>query len=360
MANLYGVLMAGGTGTRFWPRSRKASPKQVLNIVQERTMIQATVDRLEGLVDANRLLIVTNAQQKVLINEQLPELADENFVLEPFGRNTAPCIGLAAAHIAAHDPDGVMVVLPADHLITDVKTFQSALQTAADHAVEHDGLVTLGIMPYEPATGYGYIQSGDQVAENNGHAVYRVQSFAEKPNLETAKRFLESGGFFWNSGMFIWKASTILKEISQQLPDIYEPLQEVQACIGQDNYQAKLEEMYQQIRGISIDFGVMQEASNVFVIPTEMGWNDVGSWATVYDISEKDEQGVASETKNLINVDSKNCYAYSPDKAVALVGVEDLMVVDTGDAILICKRDAAQSVKDVVESLKKNGQDHYL
>ncbi len=358
--NVYAVLMAGGVGTRFWPRSRSRTPKQVLNIVGEKTMIQATVERVNGLVDASNIMVVTNADQKDLIHQQIPSLQDNNFILEPVGRNTAPCIGLAAIHIVHQDPSGVMVVLPADHLVTNVEEFRTVVQKGARFVFENDGLLTLGIEPHYPATGYGYIQRGEPVQELNGHTVYAVKTFAEKPNYETAVRFIESGDFYWNSGMFIWKAATILKEIEEKLPEIYEGLMEIRAAIGTPQYEQTVNDVYERIRGISIDYGVMQSAENVYVIPTDMGWNDVGSWQTVYEISPKDKNENARVSRELIAIDSRGSYVYAPEKLVALVGVNDLVVVDTGDALLICHRDRAQEVRDVVEELKKRGLDEYL
>ena len=323
-------------------------------------MIQATYDRLDGIVDTGNVKVVTNEDQAGLIREQLPTLENDNLYIEPFGKNTAPCIGLAAIHVAAQDPDGVMVVLPADHVITKVNEFQAAIRLAVEFVEKNDGLVTLGITPNEPATGYGYVQSGTEVYKKNANAVHEVKTFAEKPNLETAKRFLESGDFFWNSGMFIWKASTILKELSDKLPDVYGPLMEINGAINTAKYQKTLVDMYQRFPNISVDFGVMQEAEQVFVIPVDMGWNDVGSWETVYEISPKDKDLNTGSFQELINVDSRACYVYSPDKVVALVDVEDLIVVDAGNALLICKRSAAQDVKTAVEMLKKKGLDNCL
>ena len=357
---IYAVLMAGGIGTRFWPRSRSRNPKQVLNIIDSDTMIQATYKRLHGLVDQHAIYIVTHQSQKELIHQQLPELDEQNFLLEPVGRNTAPCIGLAAIHIQQQDPDAVMVVLPADHMVAEVESFQAVIKVAAHFAYENDGLITLGIEPTEPATGYGYIQRGERVGELDGHTIYRVKTFAEKPNYETAVRFLESGDFYWNSGMFIWRAQTILGEIAEKLPEIYEGLMEIQQAIGSPHYMQKLEEVYRRIRGISIDYGVMQTAENVYVIPSQMGWNDVGSWETVYEISPKDARKNVPQCKKLIAVDSTRNYVYSPNKLVALVGVENLIVVDTGDALLVCKKSRSQDVREVVEELKKNGLEEYL
>ncbi len=352
--------MAGGVGTRFWPRSRAKNPKQVLNIIDHETMIQATYKRLEGLVDPANIFVVTNIDQKEIIHNQLPQLRDGNFVLEPFGRNTAPCIGLAAMLIRQIDADGMMLVLPADHLIVNVEEFQHVLQHALRFAAESGGLVTLGITPTNPASGYGYIQRGENVREYDGHGVYRVKTFAEKPNRETAIRFLESGGFYWNSGMFIWKASAILKEIEEKLPELSEGLSEIKRHLGKSDYYSVVEDVYRRIRGISIDYGVMQTAQNVYVIPTDMGWNDVGSWEVVWEIAPKDKSKNAGEYKEIVEVDSGENYVFVPERLVALVGVRNLVVVETKDALLICKKNRSQDVKEVVEQLKKSGMDEFI
>ncbi len=357
---VFAVLMAGGVGTRFWPRSRAKNPKQVLNIIDHETMIQATYKRLEGLIDPSRIFVVTNIDQKELIKAQLPELTEDNFITEPVGRNTAPCIGLAATMIQQIEADSVMVVLPADHLITEAAEFRRLIQNAVEYVSQSEGLVTLGINPSYAATGYGYIQRGAQVKAFDHHAIYKVKTFAEKPNRETANRFLESGDFYWNSGMFIWKASTILKEIEDKLPELSEGLAELRSHIGKDDFQAVLEDVYRRIRGISIDYGVMQTAENVHVIPADMGWNDVGSWEVVYDIAEKDKSKNAGEYKEIFQVDSGENYIYAPEKLVALVGIRNLVVVETGDALLVCKKSRSQDVKDIVEQLKKSGWDEYI
>ncbi|RMG66525.1 MAG: mannose-1-phosphate guanylyltransferase [Calditrichaeota bacterium] len=358
--NVYAVLMAGGVGTRFWPRSRSRRPKQVLNILGRETMIQATYARIQGLVDPENVLVVTNREQLDVLRAQLPALPESAYLAEPIGRNTAPCIGLAAIHVLARDPEGIMLVLPADHLISDVAEFHHVMRIATRFVSEHDGLLTLGIEPSEPATGYGYIQRGEAVASLNGHTVYRVKTFAEKPNYETACRFLESGDFYWNSGMFIWKARTILKEIQEKLPEIYHGLEKVRNALGTSAYASAVEDMYRRIRGISIDFGVMQTAREVYVIPTNMGWSDVGSWDAVYEISPKDKQKIAGEFRDIVTVNGSESYIYAPGKVVALVGARNLIVVDTEDALLICKRNAAQDVKEAVEKLKKKGLDDVL
>ena len=358
--NVYGVLMAGGVGTRFWPRSRRKSPKQVLKITGSDTMIQATQKRLKGLVEDKNIYIVTNHEQYGIIHNQLPQLDKSNFLLEPFGRNTAPCIGLAAIHIIAKDPNGVMLVLPADHLIADVKSFQQLSKIAIKFVSENEGLITLGIKPTFPSTAYGYVQRGKEATQLSGHDIYKVRTFAEKPNYQTADRFLKSGDFYWNSGMFIWKASTILNEISDNLPEIYEGLLQVKECLNSPSYPKKVEEIYKSFRNISIDYGVMQSSEQVYVIPADFGWNDMGSWEIVYDIAAKDKKKIAGEFDELINIDSSECYISAPEKAVAIVGVKNILVVDTGDALLICKKSHSQNVKEVVEQLKKRGLNELL
>lgn len=358
--NIYAVLMAGGVGTRFWPRSRAKNPKQVLNIVDHHTMIQSTYKRLKGIVGSSNVVVVTNQAQKKIIRKQIRSLKDENFIIEPFGRNTAPCIGLAAIRILQETSDSLMVVLPADHLISDVKEFRTVLHNAADFAQEKGGIITLGIEPTYPATGYGYIQKGKQVKDFTNSAIFKVKTFAEKPNPETAERFLNSGDFYWNSGIFIWKASTILNEIGDKLPELYEGLMEIKKRIGKSDYRKTVENVYRRIRGISIDYGVMQTAAEVYLIPTNMGWNDVGSWEVVHQISQKDKEDNAGEFKHFFQIDSKGNYIYAPKKLVALVGIEDLVLVETRDAILISKKSRSEEIKEIVEQLKKNGRDEYL
>ncbi len=357
---LYAVLMAGGVGTRFWPRSRTKNPKQVLNIFDHETMIQKTYNRIYGVVDPSQIRIVTNSDQKEIIQAQLPQLKEENFIIEPFGRNTAPCIGLAAIQIQQEDTDAVMIVLPADHLVTNVEEFQQVIRHASNFANDSGGLITLGIHPDYAATGYGYIQRGEKVANLENYSIFKVKTFAEKPNHETAVRFLDSGDFYWNSGIFVWKASTILKEIEDKLPELYEGLLEIKKYLGTVKYSQIVEKVYRQIRGISIDYGVMQLANNVYVIPTDMGWNDMGSWEVVYDISPKDKFKNAGVFKEIVQIDSGENYIFSPGKLVALVGIKNLVIVDTGDAILISKKTRSQEVKDIVEQLKKSGMDEYL
>jgi mannose-1-phosphate guanylyltransferase len=362
MANVFAVIMAGGVGTRFWPRSREKSPKQLLEIVGKGTMIQNTVARLDPLVGPRRTFVVTNRVQKSLVQKQLPLVPEENIIDEPIGRNTAPCIGLAALHVRRLAPQAVMVVLPADHVIAKVEEFHRVLKLAVEAAVESGSLLTIGIQPTHPETGYGYIQmltDEDPANPYFARGVRRVKTFAEKPNLQTAERCLSSGDFLWNSGMFIWRADAILREIEKCLPDLHSELLKIDAAVGTPQYHATVDLVYGLIRGISVDYGVMEKAQDVYVIPADLGWNDLGSWDEVARLSGKDGAG-NSITGSVIQREMKNCYVYSPDKVVGVIGVEDLIIVNTDDALLICRKDRSQDVKEIADFLKRKQMNEYL
>jgi mannose-1-phosphate guanylyltransferase len=362
MPRVCAVIMAGGVGTRFWPRSREKSPKQFLEIIGKGTMIQNTVSRLEEFVDIQDTFVVTNRVQKALVAKQLPSLPDQNVIVEPVGRNTAPCIGLAALHVRAIDPDAIMVVLPADHIIQDAREFQRILGVAVETANESSALITIGIRPTHPETGYGYIQMYNEVGDHNPYfsrGVLKVKTFAEKPNLQTAERFLASGDFLWNSGMFVWRVDAILGQIQKCLPDLYTELQKIEPVVGTAQYQTTVEKVYGIIRGISIDYGVMEKADAVYVIPGEFGWNDIGSWSEVHRASGKDERG-NSITGMVIQRDTTNSLIYSPDKLVATIGVDDLVIINTEDALLVCKRGRSQDVKEIADYLRRKQMNEFL
>jgi mannose-1-phosphate guanylyltransferase len=362
MPKVCAVIMAGGVGTRFWPRSREKSPKQFLEIVGKGTMIQNTVSRLEQFVDIHDTFVVTNRVQKALVIKQLPALPEQNIIVEPVGRNTAPCIGLAALHVRAIDPDAVMVVLPADHIIQDAREFQRVLNVAVETANESSSLITIGIKSTHPETGYGYIQMFNEVGDHNPYfsrGVLKVKTFAEKPNLQTAERFLASGDFLWNSGMFVWRVDAILEQIQRCLPDLYTELQKVEPVVGTGQYQSTVEKVYGIIRGISIDYGVMEKADAVYVIPGEFGWNDIGSWSEVHRASGKDERG-NSITGKVIQKDTTNCLIYSPDKLVATIGVDDLIIINTEDALLVCRKGRSQDVKEISDYLRRKQMNEFL
>jgi mannose-1-phosphate guanylyltransferase len=349
---MHAVIMAGGRGARFWPRSRERSPKHLLDIISDKTIVRETVDRIRPMIDPEQILIVTGQGHAQELMRQLPDIPHENIIIEPVGRNTAPCIGLAALHIKKKAAEAVMVVLPSDHLITDENRFRKVLEAAATAALRGNDLVTVGIRPTGPETGYGYIEQGNRLTVIDGETVYGVRSVREKPDLVQAQAMLARGGFCWNSGMFIWKVSTILDAIRQCLPDLYDGLLQIEAALGTAREAAAVAQVYQQLRPVSIDYGVMEKASNMLVIPGDFGWSDVGSWDALWQVSPRDERENALRGQ-AIAVDSHHCLVHSPDKLVALVGVQDLIVVETADALLICKRGASQDVREVVERLER-------
>ena len=355
MPNVFAVIMAGGVGSRFWPRSREKSPKQLLEIVSKGTMIQNTVKRIESVIDPKHTIIVTNKLQKAAIVKQLPHIAAENIIVEPLGRNTAPAIGLAAAFIRRTDPEAVMVVLPADHIMQDEAEFHRVLNLAIWVAYESKRLITIGIHPTRPETGYGYIQVIDDEDRSNPYferGVFRVKTFAEKPNLETAKQFLESGDFLWNSGMFIWRVDAIMREIEHLLPEMAQEMKKVEDALDSDKYDHVLETAYRTIRAISIDYGVMEKAHDVLVLRGNFGWSDVGSWDEVYRITGKDEHGNSVTGKTFLQ-GTKNTLIHAGDKFVATIGVEGLVIIATDDAVLVCKQGESQDVKEVVDYLRR-------
>jgi mannose-1-phosphate guanylyltransferase len=362
MSNVYAVIMAGGVGSRFWPKSRERSPKQFLEITGSGTMIQNTLARIQGVIPAANTFVVTNKLQEELTHKQLPSLPRENILIEPIGRNTAPCIGLAATLIHQIDPKGIMVVLPADHVIGDVREFLRVLDVALRVAEESGALITIGIKPSRPETGYGYIQYEDESQPNNpykGDGVLRVRTFAEKPNLETAERFLESGDFLWNSGMFVWKAQSILKEIEVHLPDLHAQLKTLTQKPGTNEFRSALEQAYGLIRSISVDYGVMEKAGNVFVAKGDFGWSDVGSWDEVVRLASADNEG--NTTKGAVIVrDATRNYVDAGGKTVAIVGVDDLIVVSTDDALLVCKKGRSQDVKEIVDYMRRKQMNDQL
>ncbi len=346
---IFAIIMAGGVGSRFWPRSREKTPKQLLGIFGDDTMIQATVRRINKLVALDDIYIITNELQKEEMQKQLPGVDPQHILTEPFGRNTAACIGLASLYIKQKSDEAVTMVLPADHLIHDEDAFIENLKEAADFACEKKALVTIGISPTRPETGYGYIQVKQQ--QQLGGNIYPVNSFAEKPNYATAVRFLESGEFYWNSGMFIWQADAILEEIQTYMPELYFGLEKINNAIGTDNCAQTIYDVYVNLKSISIDYGIMEKSKRVYLIKSSFRWSDVGSWEEVFLLSEKDADGntFVGDVYSDLSMDT---YIYSPDKFTAAIGVENLIVINTPDALLICRRDQAQKVKQVVDSLK--------
>jgi mannose-1-phosphate guanylyltransferase len=353
---LFAVIMAGGVGSRFWPRSKEKSPKQLLRIFGENTMIQDTVNRLKGLVDDENIYIITNKIQKPEISAQLSHIPGENIIEEPFGRNTAACIGLASIIIQKKNKDAVTLILPADHIIKDKEIFHKTLRNAAEFANESKGLVTIGVPPSRPETGYGYIQIDEKSVHHN---IFKVLTFAEKPNYATAVRFIESGDFMWNSGMFIWRTDVILNEIKNYLPDLYEGIETIEKDLGNPDFEKTLFNVYGILRSISIDYGIMEKSKQVYLIKGEFSWSDVGSWEEVYQLTEKNAEGNAMKG-NIYADRTIDSYIYSPDKFTAVIGVENLIVINTEDALLVCRRDHCQDVKKIVDHLKINKMIEHL
>ncbi len=351
------LIMAGGRGERFWPKSRKTMPKQFLSLTDDgKTMIQLTVERISSLVDMEDIFISTNKDYKKLVLEQLPEIPEENILCEPVGRNTAPCIGLGAIHVAKKYDDVLMMVLPSDHLIKYTKMFVNTLSDGCSIAEKGPNLVTIGITPDYPETGYGYIKFNPEISD--GHA-FGVDRFVEKPTLEVAKEYLETEEYLWNSGMFVWKVSTILNNIQKFMPETYQGLIKIQEAIGTEQQDAVLESTFSNFKSESIDYGIMEKADNIYILPGTFGWDDVGSWLAVERIRKTNESGNVVEG-NIITVDCKNNIIQGGKKLIATVGIEGLIIVDTEDATLVCDKDSAGDIKKVLENLKICNRDEYI
>ena len=358
---MYAVIMAGGKGNRFWPRSREKKPKHLLNITGERTLIQQTVDRIRPLVGWKNIIVVTGKKHAREVAGQLPKLPFKNIIVEPLGRNTAACIGLAALHILKKSGDDIMAVLPADHAIVNAEEYRNILSVAVQAAAKPEALITIGIRPESPHTGYGYIEQGEVRAQITGKDIFNVRSIREKPDAAQARIFVQSGNFYWNSGMFIWKTSSILRQIERFLPNLHAGLMKIQKDLKTTREARTVATVYKSLPSVSIDYGVMEKADNVYVIPADFGWSDAGSWDTVYELAQKDSQGNAvSAGGEAIFEGAQNCLVYSPGKIVAVVGAQDLLVVDTKDALLICKKGSSQDVKKVVEKLEAARKKKYL
>ena len=351
------LIMAGGRGERFWPRSRQSLPKQFLSLTDDKkTMLQLTVERILPLVAMEDIFIVTNRGYRELVRAQLPELPEGNILCEPVGKNTAPCIGLGAVHIAKKYGDAVMMVLPSDHLIKYTSLFLNTLTDACEVAEQGGNLVTLGIAPDCPETGYGYIKF--QPEQTLGRA-FAVEKFVEKPDLETAKAYLASEQYLWNSGMFIWKTSTILKNLQTYLPETYRGLYKIGEAIGKPMEEQVLEREFQAFEAESIDYGVMEKAKNIYILSGAFGWDDVGSWLAVSRIKRSNELGNVVNG-NVVTVDTRNTTIQGSEKLIAAVGLEDMIVVDSEDALLICEKDHAGDIKKVLENLKICNRTEYL
>jgi mannose-1-phosphate guanylyltransferase len=359
----HAVILAGGRGTRFWPRSRTRTPKQLLNIGGKSTMLQQTVERLKALIPPDHIWSVTNAEQAASLRKQLPSAARKRVLTEPLGRNTAAAIALAAIHVRhVSKGDAVMAVLPADHYIAQPERYRKIAGAALEVARQKGRMVVLGIPPTRPETGFGYIESIAPPFSVNGFPVFPVRRFTEKPLLAVAKEYVASGKYQWNAGMFFWRVSTFLGALQQFLPDTYKAVDALSKHIGKRSYESQLKKIYPKLENISVDYAILEKAAadagasattaKVFVIPAEVGWSDIGSWAAVYELLAKSrgENILAGDGQAL---DSEGNFLWSPNKFVAAIGIRDLVVVETPDALLICPRERAQDVGKIVKSLEQ-------
>jgi mannose-1-phosphate guanylyltransferase len=353
------VLLAGGRGTRFWPRSRTRTPKQLLNIVGRDTMLRATADRLHPLLSPRDLWVVTNDEQAAAVRRELPRLPAAHVLAEPVGRNTAAAIGLAAIHLARAHGDALMAVLPSDHYISDAPRYRRLVRAALSLARTPGNLVVMGIPPTRPETGFGYIERGSRAGSGRGFGVYEVRRFTEKPALPVARRYVASRRYFWNAGMFFWRASTFLENLEKFLPATHAALAELAKTIGTPAYPSALRRIYPRLANISVDYAIMEPATRrkgagaVLVLPAEVGWSDIGSWAAVYELLARAPNENVSAGP-FFALDATGNYLWSPKKFLAAIGVRGLVVVETADALLVCPRERAQDVANVVKWLEQH------
>ncbi|WP_462265391.1 mannose-1-phosphate guanylyltransferase [Mucilaginibacter sp.] len=358
--NYYAIIMAGGIGSRFWPISRTSYPKQFIDILGTgKTLIQNTYERFLKICPKENIYIVTNESYAGLVKEQLPDITDGQILTEPVMRNTAPCVAYGSFKIESINPDAAIVVAPSDHLILNEDAFVAAIEKSLQTATRHDCLITLGIKPSRPDTGYGYIQYTDETLNEEFH---KVKTFTEKPTLDIARTFIQSGDFLWNAGIFVWSAKNIVNAFGIYLPDMHEIFAEARSNYNTENEKAHINQAYQQCTNISIDYGIMEKAGNVYVLPSEFGWSDLGTWASIYQLAEKDYVGNAViPSEKVIMYDSSNCMVNVPDeKLVVLQGLHDYIVVESNNTLLICPRDQEQNIKQVVADVKQKFGTKYI
>ncbi len=362
MEHTYAVIMAGGGGTRLWPLSRKERPKQLLPLLGKETLFQSTVARLQALFPHDRILIVTVAEQARDMQEQVPSIPRENYLIEPAPRGTASVVALAAAVLQERDPQAMMAIQTADHHIRNKDLFNDLIRTAFDVAND-DYLVTLGITPTFPSTGYGYIQQGKSLAGEYNFPAHTVERFLEKPDEATAKRFIESGEYSWNSGMFVWKSEAILAEVERQMPELFKVVSAISSAWDTPERVNVIEEHWSGLKSQTVDYGIMENAKRVAVLPAGgLGWSDVGSWDSLFEVLVSDAEGNISVNSEHIGIDTHRTLLYSENgqRLMVTIGLDDVVVVDSGDVLLVCRADQAQRVREVVEQLKKNNQEKYL
>lgn len=356
---MYAAIIAGGSGTRLWPSSRQDKPKQFHSLYSENTLLQETVKRLEPLVKREDIYIIANQAHEKIVKEQLEWLPEGNFIGEPMGKNTAPAVGVIATIINRKDPDAVILVTPADHIIGKEKQFRRLLEVGEQVAAEGSNIVTIGIKPTCPATGYGYIQMAETHRAIEDIEVHKAISFKEKPDPKTAEEYVSSWHYVWNSGMFIWSAKTIMSLFREYAPDIYKLMIRYEGSIGKPNEAKVFDQIYDAFPSISVDYAILEHARNIFVIPASIGWNDLGSWASLHEIMEKDEDGNAV-IGNHVGVDTHNCLIHSKERLVATIGLDNLVIIDTGDVVLVLPAGRSQDIKALLDELKKEGRAKYL
>jgi mannose-1-phosphate guanylyltransferase len=358
--NYYAIIMAGGIGSRFWPISRTSYPKQFIDILGTgKTLIQNTYDRFLKICPKENIFVVTNESYTGLVKEQLPDMEDQQILTEPVMRNTAPCVAYGCFKIETMNPHAAIVVAPSDHLILDEAAFVTAIEKSLKTATEQNCLITLGIKPSRPDTGYGYIQYTDQTLNDDFH---KVKTFTEKPTVDIARTFIQSGDFLWNAGIFVWSAKAIVEAFNNYLPEMHEIFAEARSVYNSDEEKSFVHKIYQRCINISIDYGIMEKASNVYVLPSEFGWSDLGTWASIYQLAEKDYVGNAViPSDKVIMYDSSNCMVNVPgEKLVILQGLHDFIVVESNNSLLICPRDQEQNIKQVVADVKSKFGSKYI
>ncbi|MEO6329581.1 MAG: mannose-1-phosphate guanylyltransferase [Ginsengibacter sp.] len=357
--NNYVAIMAGGIGSRFWPMSRTAYPKQFLDILNlGKTLIQSTYDRFAQFIPEENIYVVTSRQYELIVSKQLPELNPGNILCEPSRKNTAACIAYISYKLQQLNPNSNLICAPADHIVSDDISFIKASLEALDFTAKHNALLTLGIKPSNPNTGYGYIQYEAQSVTDN---IYKVKTFTEKPDIELAKTFIESGDFLWNAGIFVWQTKNIINAFENYLPEMHEVFDAEKSFFNKEEEKTSIEKIYPQCVNISIDYGVIEKAENVYVIPSSFGWSDLGAWGSVYDNLEKDYFGNAVVGDNVMVFDAtKNVIQADNKKLVLLQGLDDFIVVDTKDALLICKKDKEQEIKEYLAEIKRNKGEKFL
>lgn len=356
---MYAAIIAGGSGTRLWPKSTQSKPKQFQALYSDRSLLQETAERLQPLIPRENIYVIANRSHEPTVREQLAWLGPDNYVGEPVGKDTAPAVGIIATIIHHKDPEAVILITPADHVILKEKLFRRLLQVAEKVASEGPNSVTIGIKPTCPETGYGYIQMSEKHRLIDEIDVHEVVSFKEKPDLATAEEYVASWHYVWNSGMFIWKAKTVLGLFREHAPDIYKLLMRYDAAIGTPEEAEVFEEVYDAFPRISVDYALMEHADRVFVIPAAIGWNDLGSWAALHEIMDSDEDGNVIVGRH-VGVDTHNCLIHSRDKLVATVGLDNIIIVDGGEVLLVIPKGRSQDVKHLLEELKKQGRTEYL